>query len=118
MIPNLGKKEILSRIFNGLDKAKLHLYSVDIPLSLTDTISSYTEVGTAISLSSLWNISQNLATYSEVSFDFNNSILAYGYYVTNSSNTIVLFSERFGDGPYRTNVTGGSIKVTPSIQLD
>jgi hypothetical protein len=122
MIPNVGKKEILVRILNGIDKCNLHLYKTDKVLALTDVVSTYVEVAGAgyspISLSSLWIIKENTASYVELSFDLNAAATAYGYYVTNSANTIVLFSERFGDGPYTTQAIGGSIKVTPSIQLD
>lgn len=124
MITNLGKKEILSRILNGNDKAVLHLYKTDKILGILDTVQSFDEVNsigyTPIRLESQWSItsiSPITASYVEVSFNFDISIIAYGYYITNSTNTIVLFAEKFTDGQYKTSNAGGTIKIIPSIQL-
>ena len=42
----------------------------------------------------------------------------YGYYVTNSGGTILLWIEAFSDGPYNVANNGDKIEVTPKFTLD
>jgi len=125
LVPNVGEREMLERILNGSDKCVLHLYKVDKTPAETDVVTSYTEVNTGgyapITLSNTWNISTTdptEASYAQVSFDFTGAATVYGYYVTNNNGTILLWAEKFSDGPYNIPSGGGSIKITPKIQLD
>ena len=43
-------------------------------------------------------------------------VSVYGYFVTNNAGTVLLWAERFTDGPYNLPSGGGSIKITPSIE--
>jgi len=124
LVPNVGEEEMLERILNGTDKCVLHLYQVDKTPAEADVATGYTEVNTggyaAITLSSQWTISGDPteASYTQVSFDFTGAATVYGYYVTSNDNSILLWAERFSDGPYNIPSGGGSVKITPKIQLD
>lgn len=125
LVPNVGEREMLNRILNGADKSVLHLYRVDKVPAETDVVTSYSEVNTGgyapITLSNPWNISTTdptEASYAQVSFDFSGSATVFGYYVTNQDSSILLWAEKFNDGPYNIPSGGGSVKITPKIQLD
>lgn len=125
LVPNVGEREMLARILNGTDKSKIHLYQVDKTPAETDTAAGYTEVNTGgyalITLSSTWTIGvadPTEASYVQVSFDFTSAATVYGYYVTDNANSILLWAEKFSDGPYNIPSGGGSVKITPKIQLD
>lgn len=124
LVPNVGEKEMLERILNGADDLVLHLFQVDHTPVEADVATSYTEVNTggyaAISLTSPWTIAGDPTEggYPQVSFDFTGAATVYGYYVTNGDNSILLWAEKFSDGPYNIPSGGGSVKITPKIQLD
>lgn len=120
MISNEGKAEILNRIFNEVDNVIIHLFINDITLAPTDTISSFTEMTASgyesVSLSNEWSVSINIANYTEVSFDLTEAATAYGFYITNEAETILLWSEKF-DTAQTVGAGGGSILVTPEISI-
>lgn len=62
------------------------------------------------------------AIYAQQTFTYTGGDTLYGYYVTTrdgaSGDTTVLWAERFTDGPYTIPGGGGTIKVTPRVQLD
>tara|TARA_Y100000310_G_scaffold343310_2_gene450329 strand:+ start:1324 stop:1767 length:444 start_codon:yes stop_codon:yes gene_type:complete len=62
------------------------------------------------------------ATYAQQTFTYTGGDTIYGYYVSTrdgeTGDTVVLWSERFSDGPYTIPGGGGTIKVTPKVQLD
>lgn len=124
LVPNVGEVEMLQRILNGADDLVLHLFSVDKTPAEVDVVTSYTEVSTggyaAKILTSVWTISGDPTegSYPQVSFDFTGSATVYGYYVTNNNSSTLLWAERFSDGPYNIPSGGGSVKITPKIQLD
>lgn len=125
LVPNVGEREMLTRILNGADKCKLKLYKVDKVPAETDIVDSYTEVDTGgyteLSLSAQWTIGTadpTEASYTQVSFDFTGAATVYGYFVTDASESILLWAEKFNDGPYNIPSGGGSVKITPKIQLD
>jgi len=125
LVPNVGEREMLARILNGSDKSVLHLYKVDKVPAEADVASGYTEVNTggyaSISLTAQWTIGTSdptEASYAQVSFDFTGAATVYGYYVTDAANSILLWAEKFNDGPYNIPSGGGSVKITPKIQLD
>jgi len=124
LVPNVGESEMLERILNGADDLVLHLFEVDHTPVEADVVTSYDEVSTggyaSIALTSPWTISGDPTegAYPQVSFDFTGAATVYGYYVTNGDNSILLWAERFSDGPYNIPSGGGSVKITPKIQLD
>ena len=62
------------------------------------------------------------ATYAQQTFTYTGGDTLYGYYVTTrdgaTGDTAVLWAERFTDGPYTVPTGGGTIKITPKLQLD
>lgn len=124
LVPNVGEKEMLERILNGADDLQLHLFEVDHTPVEGDVVTSYDEVAgggyAKISLLANWTIAGDPTegSYPQVSFDFTGAATVYGYYVTSGNDSILLWSERFSDGPYNIPSGGGSVKITPKIQLD
>ena len=61
------------------------------------------------------------ATFAQQTFTYTAGDTLYGYYVSSkdaAGDTTVMWAEKFTDGPYTIPSGGGTIKVTPKIQLD
>jgi hypothetical protein len=62
------------------------------------------------------------AVYAQQTFTYSGGDTLYGYYVTTrdgaTGDTTVLWAEEFTDGPYTIPAGGGTVKVTPKLQLD
>ena len=58
------------------------------------------------------------ATFAQMTFTLTGQCTSYGYFVTNQGATHCLWAERFSDGPYTIPSGGGSIKITPKIELE
>jgi len=129
LVPYVGEVEMLNRILNHStpDDVVIHLYTNNATPAPGDTVGSYTQsTGTgyaAITLTGAnWTIATNAgttsATYAQVTFTYTGpEPTVYGYYVTNNAGTVVMWAERFSDGPYAIPSGGGSVKITPKIQL-
>lgn len=129
-VPNEGEVELLARAINKnvTGNVVLHLYTNNHTNDETDTIASYTEsTGSGYSAITLagasWTVSTaagtTTATHLQQTFTYTGAEPAiYGYYVTNLANTILLWVEEFTDGPYVVPSGGGSVKITPQIELD
>lgn len=132
LVPDVGERELLRRALNvnAADDVKIHLYTNNKVPAEGDVLGAYTEAtaagypagGIALAGAS-WTIgtiaNTTTAEYSQVSFDFTAAEPSiYGYYVTNNASTILLWAERFSDGPYAIPSGGGSVKITPKIELD
>jgi hypothetical protein len=122
LMPTEGEQLSLQRILNGGDNAKIHLYSDDVTPSDSDTVASYTLITdpAAITLTGgSWDFSSvpGEASYAEQTFTFSGSGTAYGYVITNNAGDTILWAERFTDAPFNIGTDGGSIKVTPTINL-
>jgi hypothetical protein len=130
LVPNVGEVEMLSRLLNknASDNVVLHLYKNDQTPGEADVIGDYTECTAAGYASqeltgSSWAVSTaggvTTATYSQRTFTFTAAEpTVYGYYVTNNAGSLLLWAERFSDGPYAIPGGGGTIKITPKIELD
>lgn len=125
LVPNVGETEMLDRILNvsASGDVKLHLYSDNVTPAEADTVASYTLVTdpAAITLTGAsWDTTTTAGTasYAQQTFTYTGAGTAYGYVVTNSAGTTLLWAERFTDGPYEIPSGGGTIKITPQISLD
>lgn len=127
IVPNSGEVEMLQRILNGTDKLVLHLFSGNHIPHEEDFANTYDEVGgsgySSKNLTETWNIAGDgagttEATYSQVSFDFTGAATVYGYFVTDSTGSKLMWAERFTDSPYNIPGGGGSVKISPRVQLD
>ena len=129
--PNVGVQEILKRALNvsATGDVSLKLFKSNTTPGETDTTSTYTEATfTGYAAKTLtgasWTVTNadpSEASYAEQTFTSTASSqneAVYGYYVTNSGGTILLWAERFTDGPYTIVNNGDAIKVTPKITLD
>ena len=129
--PNVGVQEILRRALNysATGDVKLKLYQSNTTPGETDTTSTYTEATfTGYAEKTLtgasWTVTNadpSEASYAEQTFTSSagsQNQAVYGYYVTNSAGTVLLWAERFTDGPYTIVNNGDAIKVTPKITLD
>ena len=129
--PNVGAQEILSRALNktATGDLKLKLYSNDITPGETDTVSTYTETDftgyAAIDLpgtgATITNADPSEASWAAKVFTSSagsQNKNCYGYYVTNSAGTVLMWSERFTSAPFNIVNNGDTITVTPKFTLD
>lgn len=127
LVPDVGEVEFLTRvlIYEG---SKLKLFTNDYtPVEgtvignltecavtgyaqklLTGTVSGGTWV-----ISTLTNITT--ASYAQQEFLPTTAVSCYGYSVTNSAGTTLLWAERFTGAPFTLPAGGGSIKVTLNL---
>jgi hypothetical protein len=124
LVPNVAEKELLERALKQIEGSKLHLYANDLTPSEGTVIGAVTAVGvsgySAITLAAAtWTVTTaaniTTANYAQQTFSFTTAGSAYGYYVTNSANTILLWAERFTGAPFVLPAGGGSINVTVNL---
>ena len=136
LVNDIGEQEMLARIVGkhapgAGDTLVLRLYDADRTPVEGDSISLYSESdGTGYAAVTLemasWTIGEgagdtSYATYAQQTFTYTGGDTLYGYYVTtadSAGDTLVYFAEKFSDGPYTIPSGGGTIKITPRIQLD
>ena len=127
IVPNVGEAEMLIRTFT-YEGSKLKLYTNDYTCTETSVIGNFTEcavagyahktlLGTVTAgtwvISTLTNITT--ASYAEQEFLPTTAVSCYGYMVTNSAGSVLLWAERFTGAPYTLPAGGGSIKVKLNI---
>jgi hypothetical protein len=125
LVPNVGEVRMLELILSS--SFTLRLYKNDKTPDESDTFGSYVEADfagyTSMSLNGgSWTITSGeptSASYPQQSFT--SSITQtpqsiYGYYVVDSSN-ILMWAERFSNGPYNVVNADDVIKLTPKIEL-
>lgn len=108
----------------------LHLFTNDLTFDSNadgysrGTFTAATQAGyTAFTLASLgWTTEFNSgncrAVYSETTFTFSTIVSVYGYFVTDVTGNTVLWAERFSGAPFNLPTNGGSIAVTPRVELE
>lgn len=129
MVPDLHGEILMLKYIVGLTNATspvLHLFTNDVTPTDSTTIGGLTECSAAgyapITLvSSNWTVGQSLgvttASYSERTFSFSTTAIAYGYYVTDISGPSLLWLERFSGAPFEIPDGGGSISITAKLTL-
>lgn len=130
LVPDVGERELLGRMLNknAPDNVVLHLYTNNQTPAEGDTTANYTEsTGTGYAAITLTGASWTIATvagtttaaYAQQTFTYTGAEPnIYGYYVTNLAGTTLLWVEKFTDGPYAIPSGGGSVKITPRIELE
>ena len=125
LVPDVGEKELLSRSMS-YEGSKLILFTNNFIPTEGTVIGSLTECAVAgyaaASLASgSWNVttSTNITTvnYAQQSFTPTTAVTCYGYAVTNSAKSIVLWAENFGSA-YTLPAGGGTINVTLSMTVE
>lgn len=106
---------------------EMHLYNNNRTPAATDVLSNYTEsVATNYSgvrlVGSAWTVTSGAsagatASYAQQSFNFSSADTIYGYFVTNSQKSTLLWTEAFVGGPFALPSAGGNIQITPRITL-
>lgn len=129
LAPNVGAQLILEVALNKTAQANatLKLFQNDYTPVETSTNAAFTEATftgySAITLTgaswSVTNADPAVASYAQQTFTSSagsQSQPIYGYYIV--VGTVVVFAERFSDGPYTIVNNGDQIKVTPQITGD
>jgi len=104
----------------------LHLYTNDPTIGVGTVIANITEataagynpitlVGTGWTTTTPANL--GTAVYSEVTFTFTTAVSIYGYYVTSTNSSTLLWLEKFSSAPFTLPTGGGTIGITPKISL-
>lgn len=128
--PNAGELLLLRYIVNytrdDTDHNVLHIYDNDVTPGESSTRSTFTEATAAgyaaITLvGTLWTFTQDAgvttAVFSEQPFTFTTGVTAYGYYVTDTSDSL-LWAEKFDGDGFAIPATGGDITITPKLTLE
>jgi hypothetical protein len=136
LAPNAGEREMLARIVGSHapgagDTLFLRLFDNDVTPAEGDTMGTVSESdGTGYAAIALlgdsWTISTaggdtTSATYAQQTFTYTAGDTLYGYYITTfdeGGDSVLFWHEEFSDGPYTIPGGGGTVKVTPRIQLD
>ena len=129
-VPNVGEVKMLENVLNKTapENQILKLFRSNTTPADTDTHTTYTEATftgyTAITLTGTnWTVTSGdptEAAYAQQTFastagSQNQSI--YGYYVTQASSGVLMWAERFTDGPYTIVNNGDEIRITPKLTL-
>jgi len=126
--PDVGENLALEMITNKTapQNLVLKLYKNNITPSDTDTAATYTEADfTGYSAITLTGASWGAASggtiaYAQQTFTCSgvssNSI--YGYFVIQTTSTVLLYSERDASAPFTVAVSGDAVKVTPTISAN
>lgn len=133
---NLGEKEMLKRIIGSAgDTLWLRLYDNNVVPAEGDTYGTYSESGGTgygeINLrGDSWTITTEVgdtthADYAQQTFTYTAGDTLYGYYLVAKTadaeyggDTVILISERFTGAPFVIPGGGGSVKISPKIQME
>lgn len=133
VVPNEGERRLLEYIIgkSSLPSSQviLHLYKNDVDLSTDSfTASSFQEADAAgyssqILNGSSWTVSTDSsgvssAVYgSNLTFNFTADQDIYGYYITTTNTSQILWAEEFPGAPFSLPSGGGQITIRPQLQL-
>lgn len=131
LVPNAGEGRILNNFLNKVapQDQRLKLYQSNTTPAETDTAASYTEAtwtgyaDKALAAAN-WTVTEGAPSdgaYPEQTFTSSANQASqsnYGYFVVQQVSGIIMWSERFSDGPYNIVNLNDAIKVTPKITLD
>lgn len=131
LVPNQGEAELLAVMVNlhAASDLVLHLFTGNLTPSLTtvvtDALLTEPSGGSGYAAISLTGASWAVATVSTITtatyplqtFTFTSAVSVYGYYITNTAGTKLMWVERFSGAPYTLPSGGGQIQVQPTINL-
>jgi hypothetical protein len=127
--PDVGENLALEMIVNRTapQNLVLRLYRSNTTPSDTDTAGTYTEASfpgySAITLTGAsWNAaaSGTIAFGSQQTFTCSGASTddIYGYYVTQATSGILLYSERDASAPFAVRNSGDNVRLTPTISAN
>jgi hypothetical protein len=129
-VPDVGENIALEVLVNKTapQNLVLKLYSNNITPSDTDTAATYTEATfpgyVAITLA---GASWNAAAGGSITYSSQQSFVRsatganeniYGYYIIQTTSTLLVWSERDGSAPFPVTNLNDTIKVTPTISAN
>lgn len=125
-VPDVGENKILEHMVNKTapETLILRLFKNNITPSDTDTTATYTEATfpgyASISLTpASWNAAAAGSIAYSAQQTFTCSGVAtddiYGYYLTQTTSTVLIWSERDASAPFAVRNSGDAVKVTPTI---
>lgn len=128
-VPDVGENKILEAVVNKTapENLVLRLYQNNITPSDADTAATYTEATfTGYSAITLTGANWNAASAGSITFNAqqtftcsgasSNSI--YGYYVTQVTSGVLIWSERDVSAPFSITTSGDAVKLTPTISAN
>lgn len=125
-VPDVGEREILTRALT-YEGSKLKLHTNNYTCTETSVVGDFTECAVAgYAQKSLatgsWVVSTatniTTASYAEQEFLPTTAVSVYGYFVTNSAASVIIWAEMFTGAPFVIPAGGGSIKVTLNLTGD
>jgi hypothetical protein len=125
-VPDVGENKMVEAIVNKTapENLVLRLFQNNITPSDTDTHTTYTEATftgyASITLTGAsWGAgSAGTTTYAQQTFTRTSTGAGqtiYGYYVTQLTSGVLMWSERDGAGPFTITNNGDTVKVTPTL---
>lgn len=128
VVPNAGEGRMLKALINHTapENQVLKLYTNNITPGESDTAGTYTEAsGNGYAAANLtgssWTLTEgdpSFIAYAQQTFTFTGALgNVYGYFIIQTTSTIILWAERFSDGPYNVVNNGDQIKITPRFEL-
>jgi hypothetical protein len=129
-VPNVGEVKMLENVLNKTapENQILKLFKSNTTPADTDTHATYTEAdftgytnktmtGTSWTVTSGDPAQGEYAQQTFTSTAGSQSQSVYGYYVTQASSGVLMWAERFTDGPYTIVNNGDEIRITPKLTL-
>jgi hypothetical protein len=132
LVPNEGESTMLNVMLgkSSSENLTLKLFTNNVTPGETDTSATYTEASgngyAAITLTAAnWTVTQGSgspgathADYTQQTFTFTGGpVSVYGYYIVGVTSTKVYWAEAFA-AVANIPAGGGTIKITPTINLD
>lgn len=134
LVPNVGEDKMIKLIVNGTTAAStgeclvLRLFSSNTTPASSMTLADYTEAAftgyAAVTMSSgSWTITAGAPTSAAqtaattFTCSATTSVSVYGYYLSQETSSILMWSERFSDGPYTIANSGDKIIITAQLTL-
>jgi hypothetical protein len=131
VVPDVSEVALLKRMlgYSATGDQIMHLYTNDLtPTEDTSLVGTNAPTQSSangyaqITLTSgNWAVSTVAGTtsgvYAEQTYTYSTSETLYGYYVTDSGGTNLLWIERFTGAPFILPSSGGQVAITPTINL-
>lgn len=125
-VPDVGENKILEALVNKTapENLVLRLFKNNITPSDTDTAGTYTEATfPGYSAITLTGASWGAASAGSITYSAQQTFTCsgtstddiYGYYITQTTSGVLMWSERDGAAPAAVRVSGDAIKITPAI---
>lgn len=127
VITDTGKNLSLSYLtgkVSSTEEMYLKLYTNDVDPTSSTTVNDLTYLAdgngyTAVNLvGTSWSVTDAVASYPTQTWNFTGAVgNVYGYGIVTETSNVLIFAERFLDGPYNVLSNGDIINVAVSISL-